>query len=458
MTLPILPAEINDLRIAPPARLAVRVRALCSGTSVENYSAATALAGKQLDWLQQEIVASSLSPALDLERFTVVVAGRNRVATVSLADRCITSRSISLRESLHSDGQEGDGQEAPQSPSGAAATTMRKLLDCCGTKPGHRRDIGDDLMQALDCAEALLMLLSPAEAAEIHTELERCRELGLKGCVIGLLGKNVLLGKNASTEKGKSSSSSSSLWPIFLRLRAQPRGALAAESPHIHPPRIGSPRIEPPRIQAVGAVPQQHADRVVANMLRWIAAEQRQRMKALKDTLGSEPDAKPQDQQRLADKFKQIGGPFFPLVVLGKSSRRGRYGIMILSIDGWNRDTQKIIFGSGEIPERPQLAASIIMVKGLGHHQYDVEARVELIVSHHALSRLVQRSANRTVDDLLAAVTSLFVAYMRAGLKIEESRRLRFPTVGGEVIAQLERHRDGSHKVVAKTILEIEDD
>jgi hypothetical protein len=133
---------------------------------------------------------------------------------------------------------------------------------------------------------------------------------------------------------------------------------------------------------------------------------------------------------------------------------------MILSIDAWNRDTQKLIFSSAEIPERPQLAASIIMVKGLGHHQHSVETWVELIVSHHALSRLVQRSANRTVDDLLAAVTSLFVAYMRVGLKIgdgEESRRLRFPTVGGEVIAQLERHWDGGGKVIAKTILEIED-
>jgi hypothetical protein len=40
----------------------------------------------------------------------------------------------------------------------------------------------------------------------------------------------------------------------------------------------------------------------------------------------------------------------------------------------------------------------------------------------------------------------------------QQNSRLRFPTVGGEeVIAQLERHWDGSDKVIVKTILEIED-
>jgi hypothetical protein len=228
-------------------------------------------------------------------------------------------------------------------------------------------------------------------------------------------------------------------------------------------PSLGPPSIRPPRIQAVGAVPEQHANRVVAEMLRWIVAESQQRMAALKGILGSTPDANPQDQQRLAHKFQRLGGAFFSLVTLTKSGKRGRYQIHILALDGWNRDTQKPIFVRDEIPERPQLAASVIVVKGLGHHRYDVETNVELIASHHALSRLVQRSENRTVDDLLTAVTSMFVAYVMAprttgGLKIDggENSRLRFRTNGGEVIAQLERHWDGSGKVIAKTILEID--
>jgi hypothetical protein len=197
-------------------------------------------------------------------------------------------------------------------------------------------------------------------------------------------------------------------------------------------------------------------------MLRWIVAERQQRMEAFRGFFGSVQDANPQDQQELVRLLQRLGGPFFSLVTLTESRKRGRYEINIVAIDGWNRDTQKLISGSDEIPERPQLAASVLVVKGLGHHRHDVKMSIELIVSHHALSRLVQRSANRTPDDLLSAVTSMFVAYVLSGFKIGdgengENSRLQFRTNGGDVIAQLEPHRDGSHRVIAKTILEIDE-
>jgi hypothetical protein len=89
-----------------------------------------------------------------------------------------------------------------------------------------------------------------------------------------------------------------------------------------------------------------------------------------------------------------------------------------------------------------------------------------LIVSHHALSRLVQRSENRTVDDLLEAVTSMFTAFALIDPKVDdavsnrngENSKLPFWTTGGEVIAQLERHRDASNRVIVKTILYPEDE
>jgi hypothetical protein len=59
-------------------------------------------------------------------------------------------------------------------------------------------------------------------------------------------------------------------------------------------------------------------------MLRWIVAERQQRMVALKEILRSAPDASPADQQRLADEFRRIGGPFFPIVSLMESRKRGR--------------------------------------------------------------------------------------------------------------------------------------
>jgi hypothetical protein len=442
---------LTDLRIAPSARFASLFAAILRTSTLHtselaglqassSIKAAAVLAGKQLDWLQQKIAASH-SPAPDrareFEEFAVVIAGRSRVATVfiwpEMVQNCINNEVVTIG---------GDAVEG-------VSAAMRALLDCCGTKPGQQRS-GEDLLRSLDCANALLKLLSPAEAAKLHLELEQCRELGhdtprYAGCVVGLLGEDTL-GKDTS-----------SLWPLFMRLTALPNQHVetSKQISASRPSLTESSRIQPPRINVVGdEVPERHADRVVAEMLRWIVAEHQQRMAALKGILSSTPDANPQDQQRLADKFKRLGGPFFPAVGLMKSAKRGRYEIHILAIDGWNRDTQKLIFVRNEIPERPQLAASVLIAKGLGHHRHDLEMRVELIVSHHALSRLVQRSENRTVDDLLTAVTSMFTAFVAAGLKIDgENSRLRFQTNGGEVIAQLERHWDGSGKVVAKTIL-----
>ena len=229
-------------------------------------------------------------------------------------------------------------------------------------------------------------------------------------------------------------------------------------TPRATPASVGSSSsAEPPHIHAVGEVPERHADRVVAEMLRWIVAERQRRKVALYGILNLTPDSNPQAQQKLADKLRRLGGEFFPAVALMKSGKRGRYEIRIMALDGWNRDTQELIFNANKIPERPQLAASIIVVKGLGNHQYGVKTVIKLIVSHHSLSRLVQRSQNRTVDDLLAAVTSLFMAYAEAGFQIDGNEsRLRFPTNGGDVIARLERHWDDSGKVIAATITEID--
>jgi hypothetical protein len=45
----------------------------------------------------------------------------------------------------------------------------------------------------------------------------------------------------------------------------------------------------------------------------------------------------------------------------------------------------------------------------------------------------------------------MFVAYVMSGFKVDgENSRLQFRTNGGDVIVQLEPHRDGSHKVIAR--------
>jgi hypothetical protein len=441
--------------VAPSVRLA---SLLASTKESSNYSAAAVLAGKQLDWLQRKstgrTATSTLSLVLELGDFAVVIAGHRRVATVFVPpDVMQKSIAAGLREK-------------PPSDETHVNATMRELLDRCGTKPGRSRGSSvEGSAGGEEEAVALLIMLPPDEAVRIGDELEQCRKLGLGCCIVGLLGKDT--SKNSSSFKDASSTNTSSssnssglLWPLFVPLATAP-------PQHVGQRLIDQATVAPPRIHGAGggagAVPEMHADRVVGEMLRWIVAERQQRMMALKGILGSVPDANPEQQLGLVEEFKRIGGPFFPLVTLMESRKRGRYKINILSVEGWNRDTQEPIFHSDAIPERPQLAASIIAVRGLGNYQHDIETYIDLIVSHHALSRLVQRSANRSVDDLLTAVTSLFVSYATAtvaGFKLDEEggKRLRFWTNGGDVVAQLERHRDGSHKVIAKTILEIVDD
>jgi hypothetical protein len=436
--------------VAPSVRLA---SLLASTKDSSGYSAAAALAGQQVNWLQRKSAGrtapSNLSLVLELRDFAVVIAGHKRVATVFVPPNV-------MRDSIAA-----GLREKPPSDETHVYAAMRELLDRCGTKPGRSWSAGGsegDLRNwTLKCAASLLIMLPPAEAVRIGDELEQCRKLGFGCYIVGLLGKDT--SKNSSTNASSSSNSSGLLWPLFVPLATAPQ--------HVGQRLIDRATVAPPRIHAAGggagAVPALHADRVVGEMLWWIVAERQQRMAALKGILGSVPDADPEQQLGLVDEFKRIGGPFFPLVTLMESRKRGRYTIRILSIEGWNRDIQDLILSSDKIPERPQLAASIFTAKGLGHHQYSSESKTLLIVSHHALSRLVQRSANRSVDDLLTAVTSLLIAYVTttaAGFKLDEeggkNSRLRFWTSGGDVIAQLERHRDGSGMVIAKTILEMD--
>ena len=91
-------------------------------------------------------------------------------------------------------------------------------------------------------------------------------------------------------------------------------------TPQATPASVGSSSssAEPPHIHAVGEVPERHADRVVAEMLRWIVAERQRRKVALYGILNLTPDSNPQAQQKLADKLRRLGGEFFPAVALIK--------------------------------------------------------------------------------------------------------------------------------------------
>ena len=75
-------------------------------------------------------------------------------------------------------------------------------------------------------------------------------------------------------------------------------------------------------IHSVGAPPEQHADRVVAEMLHVLVRGRLEREKHIKATLNL-PDGNPRAQAKLAKKLEERGWPF--ILSLRETGKRGRY-------------------------------------------------------------------------------------------------------------------------------------
>jgi hypothetical protein len=107
--------------------------------------------------------------------------------------------------------------------------------------------------------------------------------------------------------------------------------------------------IKLPTIQSVGAPLEEHADRVVAEMMR-IMVQSRLGRDSLINAAINLPDGNPKAQAKLAKKLQDIGWPFIFDVNLFKSGKRGRYVLDFCSLNGWNPITKKLIFDAQSIP------------------------------------------------------------------------------------------------------------
>jgi hypothetical protein len=84
-----------------------------------------------------------------------------------------------------------------------------------------------------------------------------------------------------------------------------------------------------------------------------------------------------------------------------------------------------------------------------------------MLVTHHALSRLVQRSSVKRIEDLHNAVCNIWSAYTERvseyGPEFQDDHRLTFRLDGGgNALAVLNHHRsmsDAGNSVVVSTIL-----
>jgi hypothetical protein len=89
--------------------------------------------------------------------------------------------------------------------------------------------------------------------------------------------------------------------------------------------------------------------------------------------------------------------------------------------------------------------------QGIGGGEQHLDSRYVLHVTHHALSRLAQRSGARTVDDLIAATKALWNAYyayrmaVTPGTSTPDGTRIAvdLPAGMGKAIAVTRQHEDG---------------
>jgi hypothetical protein len=169
---------------------------------------------------------------------------------------------------------------------------------------------------------------------------------------------------------------------------------------------------KPPEIQSVGLPPEKHADRVVAEIMRYIIAMRSRDWAEAKGIL-LDPDASdgnPRAQAKLLKKFRAAAGAFCLAADL-VPGKRGRYSITAFTVGGWDPNRECTIEDEEAIPARPWITLNAFRLKGEGHGSFNYNEFPVLFFTHHALSRLAQRCGARTALEVYAAVAKIMVEF-----------------------------------------------
>jgi hypothetical protein len=147
-----------------------------------------------------------------------------------------------------------------------------------------------------------------------------------------------------------------------------------------------------PSVRSVGPCPERAADRLVGAMMRAISEHRAGIVPLINDVFISGKDGSPVAQRKLAERIMRAGALGFHL----KPGKRGKFDLQIHDLVGYDSVRQAEIKIGDRIPERPQLAWVVTSIKGMGRGKYTQDSVPLMIVSHHALSRLVQRCDARS--------------------------------------------------------------
>ena len=194
-----------------------------------------------------------------------------------------------------------------------------------------------------------------------------------------------------------------------------------------------------PAIQSVGPPPERHADRVVAEMTRWLQAEAERHFPMIIAVLREPRPGNAKAQARHLARLRRAAGPMLLDAKL-EPGTRGKYAVHV-----------HILFFSDDTR---QVVVDRTILRGLGNHGSRNEWQRALLISHHAMVRMAMRNGVRTIGDLHAALAAIgrgFVVHETelTGMPFPPAGR-RFAFAGGVAVVR----RDPRGGLVVATVLE----
>jgi hypothetical protein len=203
-----------------------------------------------------------------------------------------------------------------------------------------------------------------------------------------------------------------------------------------------------PAIQSQGPPPERHAARLVAEMCRWLAAEEprlRARHVELLQGMGYKL-GNPKAQARFMKRLRHDPQMGPRLLAIGLTpGKRGKCALQWLTWASVTPAGERI--GEGDrIPVAPWLTC-LLQAIWIKDRKASFCAPI-VTFSHHAMQRLAERCDARTADDLLVALRDIAL-WLVSNPEAAEAPTLRIPVRGGVAIVG----DTPEHGLLVKTVL-----
>jgi hypothetical protein len=168
-----------------------------------------------------------------------------------------------------------------------------------------------------------------------------------------------------------------------------------------------------PEIQSIGPPPEKHADRVIAEIMRFIVGVRAREWPDV-EAIFTDPhasDGNPKAQAKLVKKIKAAAGECCLGAQL-RPGKRGRYTVTSFFLSGWDPAEERLVTDPEAIPYQPWSALSAHRIERHGHRQVKWQHFPVLFITHHALSRLAQRCGARTAIEVYRAVQLIALEFL----------------------------------------------